>query len=257
MVMRMSEIKDYLSSIKITLDTREYTQYIQRLSDVMVHNENTRKAYDAIERMQNQAQEIADTLHPIDDYRINSGWELPESILESIYKFQDIIAESGWIADTCKISYSDHLFYNEVLRVFSTQSSSLYELFNNRELLLCADDIVNELANNSQNSDDLETLNAALLEPEQGIDLEAIVLLSYSLAIPVFLLICVRGGTLTQDDLMSIWLHILKILTGSWSVVWELMEKIATFGGVYAFVKDYVIRKKSDTYRQCRDKHID
>ena len=128
----------------------------------------------------------------------------------------------------------------------------LKNIFQNEELLSCADDIVEEIANTADEEIQPANSAAANTPPERfslfeyGIEPETAVLLAYALAIPVFLLICIRGGSLTEDDFYALWMYIYGAISGNWDTIWETMNNAATFCALYSFAQKYIHRSSSE-----------
>lgn len=146
----------------------------------------------------------------------------------------------------------------------AAEKEQLKNIFQNEELLSCADDIVEEIANTADEEIQPANSAAANTQPEKfsllehGIELETAVLLAYTLAIPVFLLICIRGGSLTEDDFYAFWLNILQLLVGGYDMLKNFSREHPSICGMTtSIISGLITEQLKEIIRRDKEKTVE
>lgn len=146
----------------------------------------------------------------------------------------------------------------------AAEKEQLKNIFQNEELLSCADDIIEEMDNTSNAETPLDNSSAANTQLEKfsllkhGIDLETAVVFTYVLAFAVFVIYCIRTDSLTEDDFFAFWLYIFQLLVGG-------MDAIECFAAEYphicdmatAIISELITEQLKETIRRDKEKAVE
>lgn len=146
----------------------------------------------------------------------------------------------------------------------AAEKEQLKNIFQNEELLSCADDIVEEMANTSNEEMPLDNSSAAETQPERfsllkhGIDLETAVVFTYVLAFAVFVIYCIRTDSLTEDDFFAFWLYIFQLLVGGMDAIEGFAAEYPYLAGLTAqAIMAFIVSKLSNTKDRDQEKAVE
>lgn len=191
-------------------------------------------------------------------------------LIAPIYQFQRQMAAIVGAIPIQEIVYANAKIREGIMNSLeniscdAAEKEQLKNIFQNEELLSCADDIVEEMDNTSNEETPLDNPSAAETQPEKfsllkhGIDLETAVFFTYVLAFAVFVIYCIRTDSLTEDDFFAFWLYIFQLLVGG-------MDAIEGFAAEYphicdmatAIISELITEQLKETIRRDKEKAVE
>ena len=191
-------------------------------------------------------------------------------LIAPIYQFQRQMAAIVGAIPAQEIVYANSKIREGIMNSLeniscdAAEKEQLKNIFQNEELLSCADDIVEEMDNTSNEETPLDNPSAAETQPEKfsllkhGIDLETAVFFTYVLAFAVFVIYCIRTDSLTEDDFFAFWLYIFQLLVGG-------MDAIEGFAAEYphicdmatAIISELITEQLKETIRRDKEKAVE
>ena len=146
----------------------------------------------------------------------------------------------------------------------AAKKEPLKNIFQDEELLSCADDIIEEMDNTSNEETPLDNSSTAETQPEKfsllkhGIDLETAVFFTYVLAFAVFVIYCMRTDSLTEDDFFAFWLYIFQLLVGGMDAIEGLAAEYPYLAGLTAqAIMAFIVNKISNTKDRDQEKAVE
>lgn len=261
--MNRNATEAYEAILQMAYKYRRYNAAFQQMAP-KINPEVLAKASSAIRTYQHIAANAQYNLAPI----LNLA--KAAQLIAPIYQFQRQMAAIVGAIPVQEIVYANQKIREGIMNSLegiscdAAEKEQLKNIFQNEELLSCADDIVEEMANasseetQSDNSDTANTQSEKFSLLKHGIEPETAVLLAYTLAIPVFLLICIRGGSLTEDDFYAFWLYIFQLLVGGMDAIEGFAAKYPYLAGLAAqAIMAFIVSKLSNTKDRDKEKTVE
>ena len=191
-------------------------------------------------------------------------------LIAPLYQFQRQMAAIAEAIPVQDIVYSNQKIREGIMQTIeridsnAAEKEQLKNIFQNEELLSCADDIVEEMNNTSNeetpldNSSAAETLSEKFSLLKHGINLETAVVFSYVLAIAVFVIYCIRTGSLTEDDFYAFWLYIFQLIVGGMDTIENFAAEYPyTSGIVAAIISGLILERLKEMIRRDKEKTVE
>lgn len=191
-------------------------------------------------------------------------------LIAPIYQFQRQMAAIVGAIPVQEIVYANAKIREGIMNSLegiscdAAEKEQLKNIFQNEELLSCADDIIEEMDNTSNAETPLDNSSAANTQLEKfsllkhGIDLETAVVFTYVLAFAVFVIYCIRTDSLTEDDFFAFWLYIFQLLVGGMDAIEGFAAKYPYLAGLAAqAIMAFIVSKLSNTKDRDKEKAVE
>lgn len=261
--MNRNATEAYEAILQMAYKYRRYNAAFQQMAP-KINPEVLAKASSAIRTYQHIAANAQYNLAPI----LNLA--KAAQLIAPIYQFQRQMAAIVGAIPIQEIVYANAKIREGIMNSLegiscdAAEKEQLKNIFQDEELLSCADDIVEEIANTTNeevhpnNSDTANTQSEKFSLLKHGIDLETAVVFTYVLAFAVFVIYCIRTDSLTEDDFFAFWLYIFQLLVGG-------MDAIEGFAAEYphicdmatAIISELITEQLKETIRRDKEKAVE
>lgn len=261
--MNRNATEAYEAILQMAYKYRRYNAAFQQMAP-KINPEVLAKASSAIRTYQHIAANAQYNLAPI----LNLA--KAAQLIAPIYQFQRQMAAIVGAIPIQEIVYANAKIREGIMNSLegiscdAAEKEQLKNIFQNEELLSCADDIIEEMDNTSNEEMPLDNSSAAETQPERfsllehGIDLETAVVFTYVLAFAVFVIYCIRTDSLTEDDFFAFWLYIFQLLVGGMDAIEGFAAKYPYLAGLAAqAIMAFIVSKLSNTKDRDKEKAVE